>query len=47
MTKGLQTLDASGAHVVTTLTKAQWEAARAESDVVHVVQHERFEGGWE
>lgn len=47
MSKGLQTLDASGAQVVTTLTKAELEAARAESDVVHVVQHERTEGGWE
>lgn len=42
---GLETLSKDGALVVGTITKAEWERARAQADEVHVVRFETHTGG--
>lgn len=43
----LNSHNSHGALDVGTLTRDEWLEARAEADQVHVVCHDRYEGGWD
>ena len=47
MTVQPNTFDSHGAQIVGTLTRREWDEARAAADEVHVVQSEVSTSGWD